>query len=141
MFYFMSAGGVTFSGGEPYAQWEFLKECSAAVKKMGFHVAIETTGFAKWEHIEVSVDNIDLFLYDIKAMDDDVHKKYTGVSNLLIHDNLRRLGGLKKRIIVRVPLMGGINDDENNIRETAKLAIEVGAEAVHLLPYHEFGAV
>ncbi|MDL2236275.1 glycyl-radical enzyme activating protein [Christensenellaceae bacterium OttesenSCG-928-K19] len=141
MFYFMSDGGVTFSGGEPYVQWEFLKELGDALKKKGHHLAIETTGFAKWEHIEHSVDNIDLFLYDIKSMDDEVHKKYTGVSNKLILENVRKLGELGKRIIVRVPLMGGINDDEENIRKTAELALEVGADALHLLPYHEFGTV
>ncbi|HBU12081.1 MAG TPA: glycyl-radical enzyme activating protein [Clostridiales bacterium] len=141
MFYFMSDGGVTFSGGEPYVQWEFIKELGEALKKKGLHLAVETTGFAKWEHIEYSVDLIDLFLYDVKAMNDEIHKKYTGVSNERILKNIRMLGRLKKRIIVRVPLMGGINDDEENIRQTAALAVVVGADAVHLLPYHELGAV
>ena len=141
MFYFVSGGGVTFSGGEPYVQWEFLKELSDALKKKGLHLAVETTGYAKWENIEYSSSNIDLFLYDIKSINDEIHKKYTGVSNKLIIENLKKLGELGKRIIVRVPLLGGINDDKENIRKTVELAKEVGAEAVHLLPYHELGSV
>jgi len=141
MFYLTSSGGITFSGGEPYLQYKFMKYFSDSLKKKGFHIAIETTGYTKWEHIEHSVDNIDLFLYDLKTMDDEVHKKHTSVSNKTILANLRKLGEMNKRIIIRIPLLGGVNDDKENIIRSANKAIEVGAEAVHLLPYHEFGKI
>jgi pyruvate formate lyase activating enzyme len=137
VFYEESGGGVTFSGGEPLLQFEFLIEALAACKHAGLRTAVETTGFASAEKVRSLLPMTDLFLYDLKIMDLDRHRLFTGVSNARILENLRMLAGEGAPLIVRVPLIPGVNDDEDNICGVA--AMVAGLETVppiHLLPFH-----
>jgi len=138
LFYENSGGGVTLSGGEPLSQGEFalqlLKEC----KVKGTHTALDTCGYAPWNVMERVLDYTDLVLFDIKHMDAEEHRKGTGKSNKLILDNARRTAS-KVRTWLRVPLIPGYNDSEENLREIAKFGLEIGVEKVSLLPYHLWG--
>jgi len=138
LFYQNSGGGVTLSGGEPLYQWEFalqlLKEC----KGKGIHTALDTCGYAPWNVLEKVLEYTDLALFDIKHMDAEQHRKGTGRSNKLILDNARRSAS-KVRTWLRVPLIPGYNDSEENLREIAKFGLEIGVEKVSLLPYHIWG--
>lgn len=114
-FYDFSGGGVTFSGGEPLRQLEFCKEIAAKVKTKGIKIAIDTSGYVSFNAFIEIMHFIDLFLFDIKIFDETDHKKYTGQSNRLILDNFRRLCETDKPMLVRVPLIPGINDQEENL--------------------------
>jgi len=136
-FYDQSGGGVTFSGGEPLFQPDFLLALLQACKAKGIHTAVDTCGFAPWETLDGIRGYVDLFLYDLKLMDDARHREFTGVSNKLILKNLRRLSALGHRIFLRVPIIPGINDDDENIRQTGALAAALPhLERVDILPYH-----
>ena len=135
-FYESSAGGVTFSGGEPLLQPDFLFALLQACRHAEIHAALDTSGFAKWETLDRVRSIVDLFLYDVKLMDPVKHRKYTLVFNTRILDNLRRLAGLGHRIIIRMPVIPGINDDAENLRATGALAAELGISRIDLLPYH-----
>ena len=140
IFYEQSGGGVTFSGGEPLLQPVFLSELIDELKTRGFHLALDTSGFAAWEVLERIARKCDLILYDLKIMDDARHRKYTGVSNRLILDNLRRLSSVGKAIWVRIPLVPGVNDDEENMRRTADFLRPLpNIKRVSVLPYHRGG--
>ncbi len=140
-FYRRSNGGVTVGGGEATMQHEyvdeFLKECKAHY----IHTAIETCGYIKWEHLEKLLENLDLVYFDVKHMDPVVHKKITGVSNELILENVKKASAMRPTI-VRIPLVPGYNDSDENISATAKFAAELGEkfERIELLPYHAFGS-
>lgn len=136
IFYEESGGGVTFSGGEPLVQIDFLDNLLKLAKGKGLHTAIDTCGYSLWENIDRIKDKVDLFLYDIKHMDDEKHKKYTGVSNKLILDNLMKLAKEGKKIWVRIPIIPGINDDDINIEKTCKFISSLNLKDVFLLPYH-----
>jgi pyruvate formate lyase activating enzyme len=139
-FFHSSGGGVTLSGGEPLVQHKFAYELIRALKKMHLHTAIETTGYAPFENAEKVLGSVDLILYDLKHMDDEKHKKYTGVSNALILENARRIAKTKKDdMIFRMPLIGGVNADRENLERLADFAEELGVLEVHLLPYHKYG--
>jgi len=140
IFYEQSGGGVTFSGGEPLLQPTFLSELIDKLKGRGFHVALDTSGFAAWKVLEGIARKCDLILYDLKIMDDAKHRKYTGVSNRLILDNLKKLSSIGKEIWVRIPLIPGINDDEENMRRTADFLRPLpNIKRVNVLPYHKGG--
>jgi len=139
VFYEESGGGVTFSGGEPLLQYEFLSKILSSCAENEIHTAIDTCGFAPWKNFEILIDNIDLFLYDLKFIDDKKHIKYTGVSNKIILENLKKLSNLKKRIFIRIPIISGINDDDDNIKRSAELLSKLKIEQVNLLPYHKIG--
>jgi pyruvate formate lyase activating enzyme len=140
IFYEQSGGGVTFSGGEPLLQPVFLSELIDELKTWGFHLALDTSGFAAWEVLDGIARKCDLILYDLKTMDDAMHRKYTGVSNRLILDNLKRLSSVGKEIWVRVPLVPGVNDDEENMRRTADFLRPLpNIKRVSVLPYHKGG--
>ncbi len=135
-----SGGGVTFSGGEPLMQPDFLRDLLKAARNEGFHTAVDTSGFAPAKHLEQILPFTSLFLYDIKGMDDRIHKQYTGVSNQVILENLKFLSESGSRIQIRIPLLKGINDSEKNINETIlflKSLYEI--EQIDLLPYHPTG--
>jgi pyruvate formate lyase activating enzyme len=139
-FYDESGGGVTFSGGEPLMQAEFLAAMLHACKQEGIHTALDTSGSAPWEVIDGLRADVDLFLYDIKALDDATHQKYTGVSNRRILENLRRLSGLGHTVRVRVPLIPGINDSPQAIQALAVFVDSLPARPeVELLAYHRSG--
>jgi pyruvate formate lyase activating enzyme len=137
IFYDESGGGVTFSGGEPLARPEFLLELLKECKKREYHTAVDTSGYGASDAIKAISGMTDLFLYDLKLMDDEKHIKYTGVSNKLILENLKTISQLGNRIFIRIPLIPGINDDENNIRKASEVIQGTpGIDQVNVLPYH-----
>ena len=139
-FYETSGGGVTFSGGEPLLQSEFLLELADALRARGLRTALDTSGLAGWKSLERVARKVDLVLYDLKLMDDAKHKEYTGVSNRAILENLRRLSTLGRPIRVRIPLIPGVNDGTENIRRTAEfLKPLANIEQVNVLLYHKGG--
>ncbi|GAP13044.1 glycyl-radical enzyme activating protein family [Longilinea arvoryzae] len=140
-FYAQSGGGVTFSGGEPLAQPEFLLELLRACKAAGLHTALDTCGLAAWEQFERVLPLVDLVLYDLKLMDAERHRQYTGVSNQHILSNLQRLCEQGKPVWLRLPLIPGVNDDEANLSAAAAFAAGLaGRPPVFLLPYHNSAA-
>lgn len=133
-----SGGGVTFSGGEPLMQSEFLTASLRLCKNENFHTAVDTSGFSSWKNFEAIIPFTDLFLYDIKSMNDEVHKKYTNVSNSLILDNLTRLLGRGQHVRIRMPMISQITCTPENIEQTIAFLKNLPApvEGVDLLPYH-----
>lgn len=140
VFYRESGGGVTFSGGEPFAQPEFLRQLVAACGRLGIDTAVETSGYFDWEQVKDIIEQLDCVFIDIKHMDDAVHQRLTGVSNRRILENIARIARLKPRTIVRVPLIAGVNADERNIRKMCEFLIRQALiNGVELLPYHDYG--
>jgi len=138
LFYINSGGGVTFSGGEPLTQWEFVKEALRQCKEKGIPTALDTIGCVGWDIMEQVLEYVDLVLYDIKHTDPLKHIEGTGVSNEVILANLEKTA-TKAKTWLRVPLIPNFNDSESFIKQIAQLAREVKAEKVSLLPYHEWG--
>lgn len=137
IFFDQSGGGVTFSGGEPLSQPESLLALLQECGRREIHRAVDTSGFAPQKSIAAITEHTDLFLYDLKVMDDHRHRLYTGVSNTIIHDNLRYLSSTGAAIRIRIPLIDGINDDEENLRATGELVASCNTiEGIDLLPYH-----
>jgi pyruvate formate lyase activating enzyme len=142
LFYEDSGGGVTFSGGEPLAQPLFLKELLEGCHARGIHTAVDTCGYAAREHLLSVAPLTDLFLYDLKIMDDAKHRHYTSVSNVPILDNLEALGKIHGNIWIRMPIIPGLNDNDENLEAVARLAAAIpGVRQVNLLPYHKTGIV
>jgi pyruvate formate lyase activating enzyme len=138
-FYQGSGGGITFSGGEPLYQPEFLYEMLAACKGKNLHTAVDTCGFVSWDILNKIRPYVDLFLYDIKLMDERKHKRYTGVSNRLILENLEKLVKNHK-VIIRMPFISRINDDEDNMRRMGEYLSKLNnIEEIDFLPYHSMG--
>jgi pyruvate formate lyase activating enzyme len=140
-FFDESGGGVTFSGGEPLMQPGFLLALLQACREQEIHTALDTSGYAAWEILDQVRPFVNLFLVDIKCMDDERHRQVTGVSNMRILSNLRALAEHGHAIILRVPLVPGINDDPANLDALGELASSLpGVERVDLLPYHHAAA-
>jgi pyruvate formate lyase activating enzyme len=138
-FYDTSGGGVTFSGGEPLMQLEFLIELLKLCGNEQIHRAVDTTGHASYETLMSVTEETDLVLFDLKMMDSVKHEKYTGVSNHLILDNLRHLAQKEIDLIIRIPLIPGVNDDVDNLDRTGSFLNDLpGVQKVHILPYHDF---
>lgn len=137
-----SGGGVTFSGGEPLLQHQFLSEMLVGCQAEGMHTIVDTSGFTNWKALEKTAENTDLFLYDLKIIDDNLHKKYVGISNKLILENLEKLLELGKKIRIRVPMIPEITFTENNINQTLEYLsnLKYPVEGVDLLPYHNTAA-
>ena len=136
-YYRRSGGGVTFSGGECMLQIGFLREMLTVCREASIHTAVDTAGHVDWSYFERILDVTDLFLYDLKAADSEVHKDLTGVSNERIIANLKKLSDLHRCIHVRIPLIPGANDGE--IEGIAKLLTGLRVEQVTILPYHTLG--
>ena len=139
VFYKESGGGVTFSGGEPLGQSEFLEGLLSGCRKKKIHTAVDTSGYISWEILNKISPKVDLFLYDLKLMDNERHKKYTGEFNELILENLKNLSSVHNNILVRFPVIPGINDDYQNIKEIGKFLSSLKITQVSLLPYHYIG--
>jgi pyruvate formate lyase activating enzyme len=136
-FFAGSQGGVTFSGGEPLAQPDFLEALLMACKSLDLHRAVDTSGLASAETVSRVARHTDLFLFDIKHMDPAAHRRLTGVDNALILSNLRLLTQCGAQVALRLPLIPGMNDDEANIRSTGLLAASLpGIRSIDVLPYH-----
>ncbi|MEW6743966.1 MAG: glycyl-radical enzyme activating protein [Planctomycetota bacterium] len=135
-----SGGGVTFSGGEPLAQLEFLRASLRECKRREFATALDTSGYAPAEAFLAVIEDVDLFLYDLKLMDDAAHRKYTGVSNGPVLHNLRLLAERGKAFVVRFPVIPGVTDHARNVAAIGEFvaSLRPGA-AFDLLPYHRIG--
>ncbi len=132
-----TGGGVSFSGGEPLMQSGFIEVLAEEMRKREIHTCLDTSGFAPQEIFVKFVDKLDLFLYDLKIMDDDRHRKYTGVSNRLILKNLEILNEAKAEVIVRIPYIPGINDSDEDMGEIIDYLIRLDhIRKVEVLPYH-----
>lgn len=139
-FYRRSGGGVTLSGGEFLTQHEFARELLARCKDEGLHTAVESTANAPFEKIEAVLPFIDLYLLDIKHMDSQKHKRYTGAGNELILENAKRIAASPAELIIRTPVIPGFNDTAEEIRAISKFAATLqGVKEHHLLPYHRLG--
>ena len=137
LFYDESGGGVTFSGGEPLMQADFLCALLDACGDLNIHRTLDTTGYTDADVIARIARRTDLFLYDLKHMDRDRHRRYTGVSNRRILDNLKFLSAQSAAIQIRIPVISGLNDDTKNIERTgAFLAEHPNLRRVNLLPLH-----
>lgn len=140
VFYDNSGGGVTFSGGEPLMQPQFLAAILSLCKEKGVHTTVDTCGYAAWETIKPLCAAIDLFLYDLKLIDDMEHRKYTGVSNKCILENLRKVVDAGKAVNIRIPLIPGITDTEQNIFAVAELLKTIpSVRQISLLNFHKGG--
>lgn len=140
-FYRESGGGATFSGGEPLLQLDFLEALLRGCRERGVHAALDTCGYAPWEAFERVRGLVDLFLYDLKSLDGDRHRAFTGVGNEPILANLRELVRRGHAVVLRVPVVPGLNDDDGSLEALAALAAGLpGLRGVDLLPYHRLGA-
>ena len=135
------SGGITLSGGEPMAQFGELLELVKAAKKENLHVCLDTCGHAPYRQFEEIVPYIDIFLYDIKTINSEKHKELTGVGNELILENLRKLDSEHNaKIILRCPLVPGVNDSDECLKEIGKLADTLrNVTAIEIEPYHPLG--
>jgi pyruvate formate lyase activating enzyme len=138
-FFDQSGGGVTFSGGEPLLHHRFLVRLLEECGKLGIQRAVDTAGHINTDIILKVAEHTDLFLYDLKIMDPEKHRKWVGVTNGKILQNLKVLADTGAKIIIRIPLIGGVNDDAENIENSARFIAELTGEkkAVNLLPYHK----
>jgi pyruvate formate lyase activating enzyme len=141
VFYDESNGGVTLSGGEPLLQNNFALALLEACKQNGYHTAVDTCGHVKTEILADVMKVCDLFLFDIKHLNSEAHRKYTGLGNELILKNLCFLVKAGKHVIIRIPVIPGINDSDSHFRELNDFLLETGGiDEVHLLPYHSIAA-
>ncbi len=139
-FYETSGGGVTFSGGECMLQSDFLAELLPKCKENGLHTAIDTAGNVPWKSFERVLQWVDTFLYDIKLIDADKHKRFTGADNALILENLARLSQCGKTIYIRVPVVGGVNATDEDMQAIAGFLRPLSIAKVELLKYHDMYA-
>ena len=140
VFYDVSDGGVTFSGGEPLLQHDFVREVARELQEHDIHVAIDTAGNIPWTNFEAILPFADLVLYDIKFIDAGKHKRFTGDGNTLILENARRIAKQKIPMIVRLIILPGLNDSAQEIASRLEFIKELqNVEQVDLLPYHKLG--
>jgi pyruvate formate lyase activating enzyme len=140
VFFDESGGGVTFSGGEPLTQAQFVSDCLHRLRAEGVNTALDTCGFARWDDLHGAARHASLVLFDLKLMDAPRHRAATGVPNDRILDNLRLLAAVHPNIWIRVPVIPGVNDDAGNLAETAEFVSRLaGIRRVDLLPYHATG--
>ena len=142
VFFDQSGGGVTFSGGEPLQHADFLIELLDECRERGIHRTVDTAGLAKTETLLEVAKHTDHFLYDLKMMDSTRHKKWIGVPNEKILENLKTLAETGAKINIRIPLIKGVNADGENIRQTAEFIANLAGEkkVVNLLPYHKIAS-
>ena len=140
LFYDQSGGGVTFSGGEPLMQPEFLLAVLNQCQAQQIHTAVDTSCYAEPGIVEMVGKKTDLFLCDLKHMDNEMHERFTGVGNNLILDNIRRLSEAGKEIVIRMPVIPGFNDDRANIEATGKFTASLqGVSRIDILPFNRGG--
>lgn len=139
-FYEASGGGVTFSGGECMLQIDFLEAILKACKRNGIHTAVDTAGHVPFTHFEQILPYTDLFLYDVKCYDSLTHKKYVGVGNELILENLKKLLERKAEVWIRIPVIPTVNDTEEEMKKIRAFLDSCPApRRIELLPYHAMG--
>ena len=139
-FYRNSGGGVTFSGGEPFMQPAFLGELLSGCRARGIHTAVETCGYARAEDILALEPSVNLFFFDLKVLDPEQHRRFTGQDNRIILDNFRRLAGLcPGKMTTRLTLVPGVSDTPENLSAVAGLLRELRLGVIELLEYHPLG--
>jgi len=140
IFYDTSSGGVTFSGGEPLYQANFLNKILSECKKREISTAIDTCGYTDFKNLKKISDKVDIFLYDIKTIDEKIHKQYTGKSNRIILNNLIELSKIHNNIQIRIPLIPGVTDTKKNINQIIEFLSKIdNIKFVSLLEYHKIG--
>jgi pyruvate formate lyase activating enzyme len=142
LYFEASGGGLTLSGGEPLAQPEFAAELLRRYKheEKGGHTAVETCGFVAWPVIERVAPDVDLFLYDLKHLDPEEHRRLTGQGNRLVLENARRLAAAGHALVMRLPLIAGVNDRREQLEAAADFILSLpGVRRLDLLPYHRLG--
>ena len=137
-YYRNSDGGVTLSGGEPICQPEPLLQLLVKFREMGIHTCLDTCGFADWDILKVAMEHVDLVLMDSKHMNTEAHKKLTGVNNDVILENTARVAARGIPMIIRVPLIPGLNDSDENFSQLGQFMKTCGLTRVDLMPYHRF---
>jgi pyruvate formate lyase activating enzyme len=138
-YYRLSGGGVTFSGGEPLFQIEFLEKIIEKCYQKNISVAVETCGHVSWKNFEKVLDKVDCFFYDIKHINPEKHEELTGLKNDLILENIKKLTDKKAKIVFRIPLIPGCNDDKENLNEIGNFIQSTPYKEVHIMPYHRLG--
>jgi len=138
-YYRNSGGGVTASGGEPTSQPAFLSELFENCQRRGLHTALDTCGYVDWETLEPILEHVDLVLFDVKIIDEKLHKQQTGVSNEITLNNARLTVSKGVPLIIRVPLVPDCTVSTENVQAIAQFALELGGVEINLLPYHKFG--
>lgn len=139
-FYWNSGGGVTFTGGEPTYQPEFFSAMVIEFKKHGLHLVLETCGAFQWQSVAEALSLIDIFYFDIKHLDNDKHRRFTGEGTAELLENAKRVDTLGKPVRVRVPLIPGFNDRPEEFAEILRFASGLrNLDMVQVLPYHRFG--
>lgn len=137
IFYDASGGGVTFSGGEPLLQPRFLEALLSACRQRDIHTTVDTCGYAPAGVIERIAAKTDLFLFDLKLMDEDLHIRYTGVSNRPVLENLQKLARSGRPLIIRFALIPGITDRRDNPAKVRRFLQQLGGiQQVDILPFH-----
>lgn len=141
-FYKKSGGGITVSGGEAMVQPEFTAALLKKCKERDLHTCLDTTGYAKWELFEKILPYVDLVLLDIKHMNSDKSYTLTGVRNELILENAKKIAAFGSALQIRIPIIPGLNDTEENLRATSEFCLELGpsVKTVQILPYHRLGS-
>ena len=138
--FFRTRGGVTLTGGEPMFQPEFAVALSSLLRENGIHVVAETGGYAAWEHFAEILPFVNRFLFDWKITDPELHRRYTGADNLLIRDNLEKLCGSGADVVLRCPVIPGVNDNQAHFQGIASLTKTLPSiRQMDLLPYHALG--
>lgn len=133
-------GGVTFSGGECLLQSEFVTEMLMSAKAEGISTAVDTSGAVEWENIKSTLPYTDIYLYDVKCVTCEIHKKVIGTDNRSILENLSKLGASGARIWIRVPIIPDFNDNNEELEKIAKeISKTEGVEKATLIPYHTLG--
>ncbi len=139
VFYDESGGGVTLSGGEPLMQPQFAEALLAACRERGIHTAVDTCGLAQPEVLRRLARHVDLFLFDLKLLEAERHERFAGVSNEAILDNLEALARGGRQIVIRFPVIPGVNDGSDDIAQMIAFLSRLGLKRVDLLPYHKIG--
>ena len=141
VFYEQSGGGITFSGGEPALHGDFIAETAALLKKENLHIALDTAGNVEWEILKLAAEKADLVLYDIKAFDEEIHRRCTGFSNSLVLENAERLAQLNKTLCIRLVLAPPYNDGED-FEKRLDFAASLGkaVSRIDILPLHRLGS-
>lgn len=139
-FFESSGGGVTFSGGEVMEQpFDYIIEAAQKLHQLGISLFIDTCGHCSWERFEAIAPYVNTFLFDLKAMNPELHKQLTGTDNTQILSNLRALSRRGTNIHIRLPLIPGLNDQTTDLKALADCIREIQPKKVHLLPYHKYG--
>lgn len=136
VFYEESKGGVTFSGGEPLTQVDFLVDILKKLKAERIHTAVDTCGYVSFENFEKVMDYTDVFLYDLKIADEKKHLEYTGVSNKIIIENLQKLSNSGAQINIRMILVDGVNTSDEDIEKAVEILKSINVSHINILPYH-----